>query len=77
MVKDPIKKARKKPEGGADMKRIKKIPKFKSEKEEAAFWSKHSPLDYPEEFKEVEKPFQFDKDFLKEKAREHKKKRKQ
>ena len=30
-----------------------KLPKFKSEKEEADFWSTHSPLDYPNEFKEV------------------------
>ncbi len=30
-----------------------KLPKFKSEKEEHEFWSNHSPLDYPEEFKEV------------------------
>jgi hypothetical protein len=27
-----------------------KIPEFKSEKEEADFFSTHSPLDYPDEF---------------------------
>lgn len=58
------------------MKKRKKIPKFKSEKEEAEFWSKHSPLDYPDEFKEIKKPFQFDVDFLKKMAKEHKEKKK-
>ena len=52
------------------MKKPKKIPKFKSEKEAAEFWSKHSPLDYPDEFKEIKKPFQFDVDFLKKMAKE-------
>ena len=28
------------------MKKLKKIPKFKSEDEERDFWDKHSPLDY-------------------------------
>ncbi len=28
------------------MKKLKKIPKFKSEKEERAFWSKHDSVDY-------------------------------
>ncbi len=32
---------------------MKKIPKFKSEKEMADFWATHSPLDYPGEFKEI------------------------
>jgi predicted DNA binding CopG/RHH family protein len=58
------------------MKKRKKIPKFKSEKEEAAFWSKHSPLDYPDEFKDIKKPFQFNIDFLKKMAKEHKEKKK-
>jgi predicted DNA binding CopG/RHH family protein len=58
------------------MKKQKKIPKFKSEKEEADFWSTHSPLDYPDEFKDVKKPFQFDVDFLKKMAKEHKEKKK-
>jgi len=31
------------------------IPKFKSE-EEADFWQIHSPLDYPEEFTDMEEP---------------------
>ena len=35
----------------------KKIPHFTSEKAEAEFWAKHSPLDYPEEFKEVKPRF--------------------
>lgn len=29
----------------------KKIPHFKTEAQEADFWSKHSPLDYSDEFK--------------------------
>ena len=34
-----------------------KIPKFQSEQEAAEFWDTHSPLDYPEEFEEVEVKF--------------------
>jgi len=30
-----------------------KIPKFKTEEEEARFWQKHSPLEFEDEFKEV------------------------
>ena len=37
----------------------KKLPKFKSEKEMAKFWDTHSPLDYPDEFKEIKDPFEF------------------
>ena len=37
----------------------KKIPKFKSEDEEARYWDTHSPLDYPDEFIDVEEPFKF------------------
>lgn len=37
---------------------VKKIPKFKSEKEEAKFWDSHSPLDYSDEFVDVEKPME-------------------
>ena len=37
----------------------KKIPKFKSEKEEALFWSKNSPLDYPDEFTDIKEPINF------------------
>lgn len=35
----------------------KKVPKFRSEQEAAEFWDTHSPLDYPEEFKEVQVSF--------------------
>ncbi len=38
---------------------MKKLPKFKSEEEEARFWDTHSPLDYPGEFVDVKKPFKF------------------
>lgn len=38
---------------------MKKIPKFKSEEEEARFWDTHSPLDYPDEFTDVKEPFKF------------------
>jgi hypothetical protein len=41
----------------ADKKReiqIKRIPKFKSQEEEASFWDTHSPLDYPDDIKEVQ-----------------------
>ncbi len=37
----------------------KKIPEFKNEKEEARFWSKHSPIEFPDEFKEERAPFEF------------------
>lgn len=40
---------------------MKKLPKFKSEEEEARFWDTHSPLDYPNEFTEVKEPFEFTK----------------
>ena len=53
----------------------KKIPKFKSEKEEAQFWSKHSPLDYPNEFSKQKRPFQFALSLLKKTAKEHKEKK--
>ncbi|MFC1621292.1 CopG family antitoxin [Candidatus Omnitrophota bacterium] len=58
------------------MKKRKKIPKFKSEKEKADFWSTHSPLDYAGEFREAKKPFQFDVAFLKKMAKKHKEKKK-
>ena len=57
------------------MKAKKHIPKFKSEKEEAKFWSGHSPLDYQEEFSETDKPFQFALSLLKKAAKEHKEKK--
>jgi len=40
---------------------MKKLPKFKSEEEEAHFWNTHSPLDYPGEFTEVKEPLEFTK----------------
>ncbi len=43
----------------------KKIPKFRSEREEARFWETHSPLDYPEEFTDVKEPFEFSPALLK------------
>ena len=46
----------------------KKLPKFKSEEEEAHFWETHSPLDYPEEFTEVKEPFKFTSALLKKVA---------
>ena len=49
---------------------MKKPLKFKSEEEEAQFWEKHSPLDYPGEFKEVEKPFEISPELLKKAAKE-------
>ena len=37
----------------------KKVPKFKSEDEEARYRDTHRPLDYPDEFIDVEEPFKF------------------
>ncbi len=53
----------------------KKMPQFKSEKEEALFWSKHSPIDYPDEVEETDKPFHFALSLLKDAAKEHKEKK--
>jgi len=36
-------------------KKLKKIPKFKTEKEERDFWDKHSIADYEDELKPVNK----------------------
>lgn len=47
----------------------KKLPKFKSEKEEARFWETHSPVDYPEDFTNVEKIFEFAPALLKKVAK--------
>ena len=47
----------------------KKIPKFKTEKEEARFWETHSSLDYPEQFTEVKEPFEFSAALLKKVAK--------
>jgi len=57
------------------MKMKKKIPAFKSEKEEALFWSKHSPLDYPDEVAQTDKPFNFALSLLKRASKEHKEKK--
>ena len=40
-----------------------KIPKFNNIEEAAAFWDTHSPLDYPENFKEVK--VRFDRPLIK------------
>ena len=48
---------------------MKKQLQFKSEKEEAQFWNKHSPLDYPGEFAEVEEPFEISPTLLKKVAK--------
>jgi len=53
----------------------KKIPEFRSEKEEALFWGEHSPLDYPDETVEVKRPFEFALYLLKRAAKEHKEKK--
>lgn len=53
----------------------KRVPKFKSEEEEARFWKTHSPLDYPEEFTDMGKPFEFTPALL-EKAAKRKEERK-
>ncbi|MFC2149248.1 CopG family antitoxin [Candidatus Auribacterota bacterium] len=47
---------------------MKKLPKFKTEKEEALFWEKHSALDYTDEFTDAEKPFEFAPKLLKKAA---------
>ena len=47
---------------------MRKLPKFKSEKEETRFWDTHSPLDYPGEFTDVKDPFEFTPALLKKAA---------
>ncbi len=37
----------------AQRKTLKEVPKFKSATEEAKFWETHSPLDFPDYFKET------------------------
>jgi len=49
----------------------KRIPKFKTEQEEAKFWDKNSPMDYLEEMAEVKKPFDFNPEILEEMAGEN------
>ncbi len=44
---------------------VNKLPKFKNEDEEFAFWSTHSPLDYQSNFR----PVQFDLSELKPSTR--------
>ena len=48
---------------------MKKLPKFKTDEEEARFWDTHSPLDYPGEFSEVKEPFKFSPELLETKKR--------
>ncbi len=48
--------------------------KFKSEKEEADYWCNHSPLDHPNEFKNIDKPFKLTRSLLKKAAKRRKKK---
>lgn len=58
------------------MKKKKKVPKFKSEKQAARFWSEESPLDYPDEFEKVKDPFKFSIEFLEKATAKHKEKKK-
>ena len=53
----------------------KKIPEFKDEKEEARFWSKHSPLEFSKELTKEKSPFEFAIGLLKKAAQEHKEKK--
>jgi predicted DNA binding CopG/RHH family protein len=57
------------------MKKGKRVPKFKSEDEEARFWEKESPLDYPSDVKRVKDPFQFSVEFLEKAAKRHREKK--
>ncbi len=54
---------------------MKRVPKFKTEEEEARFWDTYSPLDYPGEFVDVKEPFEFAPSLLK-KAAERREERK-
>ena len=47
---------------------MRKLPKFKTEEEEARFWDTHSPLDYSGAFSEVKEPFEFAPSLLKKAA---------
>jgi len=38
-----------------------KVPRFQSREEEADFWDKHSPLDFPGYWVEAKRPTKFDK----------------
>jgi len=57
------------------MKKIKKIPKFRNEKDEAEFWGKHSPIEFSGEFAEDKQPFEFTLGLLKKAAEEHEEKK--
>ena len=54
----------------------KKIPHFKSEKEEAAYWSRHSAVDHQDELEKIDKPFEFAMALLEKAAMGHKEKKK-
>ena len=54
----------------------KKLPKFKSEEEEARFWATHSPLDYSDEFSDVVEPFEISPYLLKKVAERREKRKK-
>ena len=56
---------------------MKKIPKFKTEEEEARFWDTHSPLDYPGEFSEAKDPFEFAHSLLKKVAERREERKRQ
>lgn len=56
---------------------MKKLPKFKSEEEEARFWDTHSPLDYPDEFTDVKEPFEITPALVKEVARRQEERKRQ
>ncbi len=50
---------------------MKKMPKVKTEEEEAHFWDTHSPLDYACEFVDMKESFEFTPSLLKEVAERH------
>ena len=56
---------------------MKKIPKFKSEEEEARFWTTHSPLDYSDEFTDVKEPFEFAPKLLEKAAKKREERKRQ
>ncbi len=56
---------------------MKRLPKFKSEEEEARFWDTHSPLDYPNEFTDTKEPFEFAPTFLRKAAQRREERKRQ
>ena len=54
---------------GKERGKVKKLPKFKSKKEEARFWDTHSPLDYPGEFTDINGSLEFSPALLKKAAK--------